>query len=197
MALPSLLRSTGLRRGTLALGVATLVGLAGAACGDDPFAINWVETPDTVTLFSLARSELNVVSAFDFRGRTAVVVETPGASGQWDVAVDTRGGEIVMVPAGALGIDSRAAVAPIPGTSYDDLVEAPADTTFYVEDQAVPVDLNTVYVIRTRRSVGSFGRRCFYYAKLQPLATDAQAGTFTFFYDAARVCNDRRLIPPD
>lgn len=168
-----------------------------AACGDDPFAIRWVETPDTVTLYSLARPELNLESAFDFRNRQAVVVESPSATGSWDLAVDTRGGQIVMLPASVLGVDSRAAVVPIPGQSYEELVEAPADTALYIHDRPVPVELGTVYVVRTRRTVGSFSSRCFYYAKMQPLSTDVEAGTFTFFYDAARVCNDRRLIPPD
>lgn len=185
-------------RGRLLATVVALGLVAGtSACGDDPFAIRWVETPDTVTLYSLARPELNLESAFDFRNRRAVVVESPSATGQWDIAVDTRDGQIVMVPAAVLGVDSRAAVVPLPGQSYDELLEAPADTALYIQDQPVPVDLGAVYVIRTRRTVGSFSSRCFYYAKMQPLATDVEAGTFTFFYDAARVCNDRRLIPPD
>ncbi len=186
------------RRARLAAALAALtVGVVAGACGDDPFAIRWAEQPDTVTLFSLARPELNLQSGFDFRNRQPVVVEAPGSTGSWDVAVDTRGGRIVLLPAAVLGVDSRAAVVPIPDMSYEELVEAPADTTLYIQDSPVPVDLGSVYVIRTRRTVGSFGSRCFYYAKMQPLETDVEAGTFTFFYDAARVCNDRRLIPPD
>jgi hypothetical protein len=186
------------RRGRVFVALAVVaVATASAACGDDPFAIRWVETPDTVTLFSLSRPELNLPSGFDFRGRAAVVVESPRSTGSWDVAVDTRDGRIVLLPAAALGVDSRAAVAPIPDMTYDELVEAPADTSRYVQNEPVPVDLGSVYVIRTRRTPGSFGSRCFYYAKMQPLSADVEVGTFTFFYDAARVCNDRRLIPPD
>lgn len=177
----------------LALGVV----VSTASCGDDPFAVRWVATPDTVTLFSLARPELNLQSGFDFRNRTAVVVEAPTSTGSWDVAVDTRQGRIVMLPAAVLGVDSRAAIVPMPDVTYDELIEAPADTSVYIQDEAVSVELGSIYVIRTRRSVGSFGSRCFYYAKMKPLAADPAAGTFTFFYDAARVCNDRRLIPPD
>lgn len=185
-------------RARLAAVVAVLGVVAStAACGDDPFAVRWVATPDTVTLFSLARPQLNLPSAFDFRNRTAVVVESPGSTGSWDMAVDTRDGRIVMLPARVLGVDSRAAIVPLPGMTYEELVEAPADTALYIQDRPVPVELGSVYVIRTRRAVGSFGTRCFYYAKMQPLSTDVGSGTFTFFYDAARVCNDRRLIPPD
>lgn len=179
--------------------VVVALGLVAAtsACGDDPFAVRWSASPDTVTLFSLARPELNLPSAFDFRNRRAVVVEAPSSTGSWDVAVDTRQGRIVMLPAAALGVDSRAAVVRMPDVTYDELLEAPADTTLYIQDQPVPVELGSVYVIRTHRSAGSFGSRCFYYAKMQPVSTDAGAGTYTFFYDGARVCNDRSLIPPD
>jgi hypothetical protein len=170
-----------------------------SACGEDPFAIDWVSIPDTVVLYSLARPELNLVSAFNFRGRSAVRVEAASTTpGSWDVAVDTRGGAIVLLPPAALGIsDSRARIAPITGVPFADLLEAPADTTVYLSTEPVPATLGTVYVIRTEQSTGAFGTRCVYYAKLEPLTIDPVAGTLRFQFDVSPVCNDRRLVPPE
>ncbi|NIT86093.1 MAG: hypothetical protein GWN82_04050, partial [Gemmatimonadetes bacterium] len=49
---------------------------------------------DTVLLYSLARPELNLVSAYNFLQGAPIQVEEPNATGVWDVAVDTRGGAI-------------------------------------------------------------------------------------------------------
>ncbi len=174
---------------------AGLIGTLG--CGDDPFAIRWVEAPDTVLLYSLVRPELNLLSAFSFINRTSVRIEAPGATGTWDVAVDTRGGGIVLLPPGALGVDSKAAISPMPGMTFEEVIEAPEDTVLYSRLDAVPMALGTVYVVRTSQYQGSFGTRCSNYAKLEPLVIDPVGGTLTFVYDASPVCNDRRLIPPD
>lgn len=176
---------------------AALVVVGTAACGDDPFAIQWVEAPDTVLLYSLARPELNLTSGFNFNQRTAVRIESAGATGTWDMAVDTRGGQIVLLPPGALGVTSRAGIATLSGQSFADVLEAPADTAAYVGTQAVQVDMGTIYVIRTNQGVGAFGTRCLYYAKLEPLVIDVEGGTLTFKYDSSPVCNDRSLTPPD
>lgn len=167
-----------------------------AACGDDPFRIDWEESPDTVRLFSLARSDMNLVSGFDFYNRFALAVERADATGNWDMAVDTRGGRIVLLPPGALGVTSKARVAALKGRTLADVTEAPADTTLYEALSPVPVELGTVYVWRTRQGFGSFGTACVYYAKLEPLIIDAEGGMLTFVFDGSPVCNDRSFIPP-
>lgn len=182
---------------TLALAALVVLGTAGvAACGKDPFQIDWVESPDSVLLYSLARPQLNLVSGFDFYNRTALRVEDSEATGNWDVAVDTRNGKIVLVAPGAFGVDSKARVARLPGTTFADVIEAPADTTLYTATNPVPVEMGSVYVIQTRQGYGSFGRTCVYYAKLEPLEIDPIGGTLRFVYDSSPVCNDRSLIPP-
>lgn len=168
-----------------------------AACGRDPFQIDWIESPDTVLLYSLARPQLNLVSAFAFYDRAAVRIEDSEATGNWDVAVDTRNGKIVLVAPGAFGVDSKARVARIPGVTFAEVIEAPADTSLYTATEPVPVEMGSVYVIQTRQGYGSFGRVCVYYAKLEPLEIDPVGGTLRFVYDASPVCNDRKLIPPD
>src|SRR5690606_36377996 len=104
-------RSRAPKIGALVAALAT--GLA--ACGDDPFAFNWSDRPDTVVLYSMARPEMTVPSGFNFYAKQKVPVEAPNATGNWDVALDTREGDLVFLPPGALCIQSRARVAPLQG----------------------------------------------------------------------------------
>lgn len=179
----------------IAVTAALLVGTV--ACGDDPFAFDWNDQPDTVQLYSLARPELNLVSAFNFLQNTPVQIENPNSTGSWDVAVDTRGGQIVFLPPGALNVQGAARIATLESLSLDDVTRAPADTLIYVRDQPVPVNLGDVYVIRTNRQRGSFGRSCVYYAKVEAVSIDPVGGTLTFREVTNPVCNDRDLVPPD
>ncbi|MBT8488045.1 MAG: hypothetical protein HKN72_17170 [Gemmatimonadetes bacterium] len=189
------LRSPSRAPAMMAVAAALLVGTV--ACGDDPFAFDWSDAPDTVQLYSLARPELNLVSAFNFLQNLPVRVENPNSTGSWDIAVDTRGGQIVFLPPGALNVGGAARIATLASMSLDDVTQAPSDTLLYVRDQAVPVEMGDVYIIRTNRQAGSFGRSCVYYAKVEAVSIDAGAGTLTFREVTNPVCNDRDLVPPD
>ena len=178
-----------------ALVAALSVGLV--ACDDDPFAFDWDPTPDTVLLYSLARPELNLVSAFAFRQRTPIRVETAGSTGSWDAAVDTRDGRIVLLPPGALGVVGAARITTLEGFELEDVRRAPSDTLVYVADEPVPVDMGNVYVVKTNRSSGSFGSSCVYYAKLAPVEIDPDGGTLRFEFVTNPVCNSQDLVPPD
>jgi len=167
------------------------------ACGDDPFQIRWAADVDTVSLFSLARPELNLGSAYNFDQRRILVVEAPGSSGSWDLAVDDDGTEMYFVLPEVLGIESRAALAPVPGVSFEDLTEAPSDTAAYIGNEIIPIQIGTVYAVRTSEGTGFFGETCVYYGKLQPIEKDLVRGTVSFFFDASPVCNDRSLIPTE
>ncbi|MEM7417109.1 MAG: hypothetical protein AAF389_16505 [Gemmatimonadota bacterium] len=184
-------------RGLVALAVAALLGTGVSACGDDPFAFDWSDIPDTVLLYSLARPELNLVSAFSFFQGLPVRVEAAAASGSWDIAVDTRGGEIVLLPPGALGVVGRAAISTLPNMTLADVTEAPTDTLLYETDGPVSLATGNVYVVRTNRSTGSFGSSCVYYAKLSPVDIDAAGGTLTFEFVTNPICNSIDLVPPD
>ena len=178
--------------------LAACVGLstfALGACGDDPFEVRWVSDIDTVTLYSLARPEIGLASAFDFANLRLQVVENIGATGSWDMAVDDDGNQAVFVPPGALGIPSRAGIVPISGVSFNDVTEAPADTALYIRDTPVPVEVGRTYALRTRELRGFFSQLCVYYAKIQPIAVDLETGTVAFFYEASPACNDRNLVP--
>lgn len=195
-ATPSIPVRSRFGRGILTALVVAVPAFAGA-CGDDPFQINWVSSPDTVLIYSLARPELNLPAGFNFHGGDLVRVEGPQSTGLWDVAVDTRGNEMVFLPPGALGVSSRARITTLPDMSFLDVTEAPSDTLVYVADQPVPIRLGTIYVVRTGRSAGVFSSSCVYYAKLEPLVIDPAGGTLSFVYEDSPVCNSLRLIPPD
>src|SRR5262245_36849065 len=83
----------GLRRGWAFL---LLVALVTAGC-EDPFEIRWEAQADTALIYSLARSEPNLPSAFNFYFRAPITIEAPGSTGQWDVALDTQGGALVLL----------------------------------------------------------------------------------------------------
>lgn len=178
----------------LALAAALMTGLA--ACGADPFSFNWNATPNTVSMYSLARPELNLPSAYNFFARSSLPVEAPTATGNWDMAIDTRDGELVLLPPGALGVESRARIAALEGLELDDVTEAPSDTLVFSASVPVPARMGTTYVIRTGQRAGSFGTRCVYFAKMEPVSIDVAAGTMTFREVTNPVCNDRRLVPP-
>jgi hypothetical protein len=180
------------------LGAAVLFAAVAATAGcDDPFEIRWEAQTDTALIYSLARPEPNLPSGFNFYFRAPIAVEAPGSTGQWDVALDTEGGRLVLLPPRALGINSRARIAALPGVSFQDVTDAPADTTSYVSNRSVPLNLGTIYVVQTSEQSGSFGQRCVFFAKMEPLVLDAAAGTLKFAFDASPVCNDTRLIPPE
>jgi len=182
------------RFGATALGALVLAGVAG--CSDNPFAYKWSDEPRTVLLYSMARPELNLVSGFNFRQSVPVRVEAATATGYWDAAVDTRGGQIVLLPPGAFGISSTARIATLPGRTLEDVKEAPQDTAVYIAADPVAVEEGTVYIVKTNRQAGSFGTRCVYYAKMEPLVIDAAGGTLTFRYVTSPICNSLDLVPP-
>jgi len=171
--------------------------LGAQACGGNPFGFDWVAFPTTVQLFSLSRPELNLASGYNFFQDQTFRVESPGSTGGWDVAVDTRDGEIVLLPPGAVGIQSRARIAVFEGLTMDDIVEAPSDTTQFIADRAVPVRFGTTYVIRTGRQSGSFGAGCVYFAKMEAATIDVENQTLIFREITNPVCNDPRLVPPN
>ena len=54
-----------------------------------------------------------------------------------------------------------------------------------------------LYVVRTNQGVGSFGQRCFWYAKMQPIESDVSLGYMRFRLDSNPICNSRDLVPPE
>jgi hypothetical protein len=177
--------------------------MAATACSEDPFAARWFDEPDTTSIYSLARPELNLVSGFNFYERASrasdgrVRVEQPGATGNWDVALDTRAGGLVLLPPGALGITARAGIASMGPVPFDDFQQAPGDTLLYELNNPVVMTLGHVYAIRTNRGVSGFGSSCVYYAKIEPIILDVPEERMWFKFVASPMCNNRDLVSPD
>jgi hypothetical protein len=70
--------------------------LALAGCSETFLEPRWFAAVDTAVIYSLARPELELESAFNFYDRTSIPLQRPGASTQWDVALDTRDGQLVL-----------------------------------------------------------------------------------------------------
>ncbi|UCC26845.1 MAG: hypothetical protein JSU98_06995 [Gemmatimonadales bacterium] len=183
-------------RGIPLLSVASALAIVLASCDDDPFRIDWEEAPDTVLLYSLARPELNLPSAFNLNQRRLVLIESPGATGTWDIALDTQEGGLVLLTPGAMGLESRARITSVDGVTFDEVRKAPADTAAYTGVEPVPVELGPIYIVQTGETAGAFGTRCVYYAKLEALDIDVELGTLRFMFDSNPVCNSRDLVPP-
>jgi hypothetical protein len=184
-----------LLRSALAFSGTLYLPFLSAGC-DDPYTIEWYEIPDTATLYSMARPEMNLSSAFDFLYGTAMPVEGVDATGQWDVALDTQDGKLVLSPPGVFGIDSEARISDMGEIDFRELRKAPTDSLLYIHDRSVPLQEGVVYVVRTREITDRYyGYTCVYYAKLEPLVLDVEEGRLQFHYLSNPNCNDILLVP--
>lgn len=168
-----------------------------AACGDDLGPRTWEATVDTVTVYSLARAELQGLPAgLDIVENRLAVIEGVGTSLRWDVALSETESAFVLLPPGAFpGIDASAGVAEFTDRSFEELERAPADTAAYTRTQAVTLRPGPVYVVRSRPNPQL--RSCVYFAKLHIVDTDPAAGTVRLAYTRNPFCNDRALVPGD
>jgi len=174
-----------------------LVFLALASCDDGLGPLSWVDTPTTSVIYSLSRPELvGQPSAYDFVQLRRIVVESPGATGGWDIVLAEQNGTFVFLPSGEFpGIESRAAITKTDARILASVREAPGDTASYTRGP-LPVVEDAVYVIRTRTaSCITFGTGTFY-AKFQVLSLDTQAGTAELAVVRNPYCSDRKLVPP-
>jgi hypothetical protein len=113
------------------------------------------------------------------------------------MVLDTQGGKLVLLPPEAVGVvGSKARILPMGNVPFEEVRRAPSDTTLYVGNTGVPVEVGHVYVVRTRQQADVYGRSCVFYGKFEPLQQDPVAGTMTFMFDISPVCNDRKLYPP-
>jgi hypothetical protein len=178
--------------------VVCAAALVTAACGDGLGPLTWDATPVTGVIYSLARPELvGQPSAYDFVDLRRVVVESPGATGGWDIALSEQNGQMVFLTAGAFpGIDDDILIAESTERVLTAVAEAPADTADYTRGP-VPVVEDRIYIIRTRVAACiTFGSGPFY-GKFQVLSIDTAKGSIELAAVRNRYCNDRDLIPPE
>ncbi len=175
-------------------------GLALAGCEDpNAFRMDPVLVTDTVPL-ATPTSEARLPTALDIVSTNAVIgggrfPERVADAGQWDFAVRVRGGDLVLVPAGAVGFENRPMITrPITDRTFEEVTRAP-DRASFVTDSAVVMQEGSVYVARSRQFAGLFGGVCFQYAKLQPLSVNVAEGTLRVQLTTNERCQDPRLVP--
>ena len=169
--------------------------IASAACGRDPFALEWIASADTVRLYAISRPEANIETGFDFGARRTVRIEAPATTTAWDLTVDVEGTRATFLTPGFFGVESDAALLELPNENFDDIEDAPEDDDLYIGDQAVPVNLGSLYVVRTRRLRSNYGQLCNHYAKMVPLDVDPEERSVVFVFDTNGICNSRKMQP--
>lgn len=178
----------------LLLAVATAAA-AGCDTGTD-FRIDPLLATDTLEL-AVPNASAELASALDITASLGVIrggrfPERQEDAEEFDFVLRRRDAELTLVPAAALGLPSRAGITqPLEGETFESLVEAPGRTAF-VSDSAVVVRQGAVYAARSRVIASGFGS-CQQYAKLQPLAVDAAAGTVRLQITTNERCADPRL----
>jgi len=183
----------------LFLGYAFVLSIGLTGCSrHNPFDLKWTEAkPDTALIYSLSRPEMNLPSGFDLVERNAITIEQSDVTGTWDFLLDSRNGELVFVPPAVFGIESEAKMIQLPGMNFDEVLEAPSDTSSYSSDVVLPVQTGSVYVVQTHRGRNKFGMMCVFYGKLQPLEIRKTNGTVKFVFDRNELCGELNLVPKD
>jgi hypothetical protein len=172
-----------------ALGGTVLVALA--ACGEPlgfppPRSQNVV---DTVALFALDGTALATPSAYLLAGRQPVRTDQ---SANFDFAFNIDASDrVVLLPTGAVGLGQASGIQRA-AQPFDSVKVAPSGG--YVLDQAVPVDVNVVALVRSR-PVGCLGLSEPLYAKLRVLTIDRVARRMDFEILVNQNCGYKGLEP--
>jgi hypothetical protein len=114
---------------------------------------------------------------------------------EWDFAVRVRNGELVLVPARAVGLtNTRAAISrALEGETFEGLREAPGQSAFN-PDSSVAVRPGNVYAVRSRPAPCQFGAAGEFYGKIEPLTVDVANGRLRFRIVTNLRCEDPRLV---
>lgn len=185
-----------------ALAVPVILMVVAAACDDSTFRIDPLLVTDTVEIATPAPGNAGLPSALDVTSVGAGIrggrfPERASDATEWDFALRERAGELVFVPAAALGLQTRPSITrAIANRTFDSLIEAPGRTSF-LADSAVVLGVGNVYAARSRLVVTEFGGSCEQYAKLQPLAVDPALGRVRLQITTNERCGDPRLALED
>lgn len=178
----------------------------GVAACDDPAGSQFDPqiATDTVTLAPPGAAGAALPSAVDLAVVNGLIgggrypERQTDADLGFDLLLRERDGALVFLPAGATGIlDNSGRRIRFPGITpprtqtFEEISEAPSGIAAYVEDEAVPVAANGVYIARTRAP----NPRCAagQYAKLHVLEIGA-GNTLQLEIAANENCNDTRLV---
>lgn len=183
--------------------LALLAGASLVGC-DDPTGFNLtpILVGDTVLIAAptVAGNE-DLPQALDITGDGAGGVvggrfpERSADALQWDFLLRVEEGQLVLVPARVIGVPSRAAMTqPLPGETFEDLREAPGQSTF-TSTESIPLVEGQVYAARSRDLFNAFGQECPQFAKIKPLEVDVATGRARFAILTNERCGDPRLAP--
>jgi hypothetical protein len=112
---------------------------------------------------------------------------------RWDFALRERAGALVLLPAGALGIENRAGItAARAGQTLETLREVPSQTRF-ITDEAVPLQAGNVHITRSRL-FGTITGSCQQFGKLEVMSVDPAARTARLRVVTNQNCGDPRLV---
>lgn len=169
------------------------------AC-DDPFANQpWSAAPDTLTLYSAGRVEYaGIPAALNIAGSrvSVVAIDQAGAATEWDFLLNEESGALVFVPSSVIpGVESRAGIVKSEETTLEAVTRAPSGSDAY-ESEAVTLELNAIYVLRSRRAGCGFTSGSNY-GKMKVVALDVALGTARLAVVRNPYCDDRDLVPPE
>lgn len=175
-----------------------------AGCEDSTgLDFNPVLVSDTVTVAAPLPQNDHLPTALDITSDRAFGVnggrfpELPRDALQWDFAVRIQDGQLVLVPAGGIGLSSRAALTDaLEGVVFEELREVPGQSRFN-DSSAVVMREGAVYAGRSREASNVFGGVCIQFSKFQPTEVDVDAGLLRLRIVTNEQCGDPRLVPVD
>lgn len=174
-----------------------LAALLGACDDSTQYRIDPLITTDTVELAVPTEANAQLPTALDVIAAAGVIgggrfPERAADAEQWDFAVRVRNGQLVLLPAGVLGLNNRAALTrPLLGRTWEQVNEAPGQRSFFA-DSAVVLRVGEVIAVRSRLIPCGFGRDS-QYGKVQPLSVDAANGRVRLQVLTNERCGDPRL----
>lgn len=178
--------------------VVLFAALAGLAACDDPSGTGFpaVIAADTLVLAVPGAAD-GIPSAIDITAQAEIqggrFPERSADAERWDFTLRLRDGALVLLPAGALGIENRAGITEVrAGQTLETVREVPSQTRF-ITDEAVVLQPGAVHITRSR-IFSSFTGGCQQFGKLEVASVDVAARTARLHVMTNQNCGDPRLV---
>jgi hypothetical protein len=169
-------------------GLAWLAGACSSTTGLPPATLTNVV--DTVALYALRGTPINVPSAYSVQTRSSVRIDQSVAL---DFAFDYDSvGEPAFFTTGALRLGTGSGLQPV-STAFDAVTSAP--TTGYVTDRPTAIAPGSVLLVASRPLTCVYGTTVSLYAKLRVLTVDSTAKRVNFAILVNQNCGYHDLLP--
>jgi hypothetical protein len=170
------------------VGLAGLAGACSSTTGLPPATLTNVV--DTVSLYALRGTPINLPSAYSVQGRTSVRIDQTVAL---DFAFDYDSvGEPAFFTTGALRLGTGSGLQQA-STAFDAITSAP--TTGYITDRPIAITPGSVLLVASRPLTCVYGTTVSLYAKLRVLTVDAMAKRVDFAILVNQNCGYHDLQP--